>query len=533
AFLNYEDSLPAKSTARLALNIDRSEQSYTHRINFRPIWYLDVNNPRFAIRSSYSSFTINGIDDTTIVILDTINGTGDTLITVRPDIRNREVRLSAATQLMRLPNLSVAYSRARALGIDSVVRSRSVNTHATADVSWFRDWLSIRGGHSRVDRHEDVNSINNTNRSWNGTVAMTKAIGTSGSIATTYNVFRTRYASSIAVVSRSLTHSASTIVSSKLVRNVTGNAGYSGRFTQNDDRLGIRDDKSESFSSQLVWTPVSFLDISALKTYQIERESGGYQMAEYLTASAQSTRYLRNGIDSRFSWARTWFQQSSRERTVVAGDDTTHVRVSGYHTDTWYGSLDGSPFRYTRTRYSTTISRDSDPVRADQRWQLTHSFDFTANLSRRLDGRLTATALYQGDSLRLGHVYSKSFNAGLNWLPRGNFNASLSYTWSVYNTYLKFVNSNVSGSMSYRFRRAFSFYLTANRQEQPGVEFDFLTSKPFLTKNEPTALNAQLQLFITQRTTAIIGYIVTRSDYGSPRLEHRSRTWLASLNMQM
>jgi hypothetical protein len=519
AFLNYEDSLFAKSTARLALNLDRREQTYTHRTEFRPIWYLDVNNHRLSLRSSFSDYTIKGVRDSTV--------------SVGYDTHNREVRISGATRLLRLPNLSVAYSRSRAIGKDSIVHTHSVNTNVTGDVSWFRDWLSIRGGHSKVDREEVVGDIQTANRAWNGTAAVTKTLGSSGSIASTYNIFRTRYGSSTTVASRSLTHSASTILSAKLVQNLTGNASYSGRFSANNDRFGDRHDKSESFSSQLVWAPLSFLDFSALKAYQIDRVRGVHQIMEYMTASVQSSRYLRNGVDTRFSWSRTWFQQSSREQEDTIGSIAIVVPISNYYTDNWFASFDGSPFRYTRARYTLTLSRDSDPVRDDQTWGMTHSVDMSAHLSRRLDGRFTATALYQGKRLRFGHVYSKSYNAGLNWAPRSDLTLNASYTWSIFNTYLRFVNSSLSGSMSYRFRRAFSVFFTANRQVQPGVDFQNSTSGPTITKTEPIAINAQLQLFLTNRTTGILGYMDSRSDINSSRLENTSRTWQASINMQI
>jgi hypothetical protein len=530
AFLNYEDSLFAKSTARLALNLDRREQTYTHRTEYRPIWYLDVNNPHFGIRSSFSDYAIKGIADTTIIVLDSLV---DTLVSAPLDVHNREVRLSGATRLLRLPNVSVAFSRSRSVGVDTIVRSRSINTNVTADLSWFRDWFSIRGGHNRVDRREDVYDIHSANRSWNGTVALTKMLGASGSVASTYNVFRTRYASPSAVLSRSLTHSASTIVSTRVIKNVTGNVGYSGRFSSNDDRFGTNHDKSESFSSQLVWTPLSFLDLSALKAYQIDRERGTYQIMEYVTTSVQSSRYLRSGIDTRFSWSRTWYQQSSRERLAVVGADSVNTRVPNYHTDNWLASFDGTPFRYSRARYSATLSRDSDPIREDQKWQLTHSFDLTAYLTRKLDGRFTATAIYQGKRLRFGHVYSKSFNTGVNWSPRSDITLNASYTWSIFITYLRFVNSSLSGSLSYRFRRAFSFFFTANQQTQPSVDLNENSGTPIISKNQPIAINAQLQLFLTQRTTALVGYMDSRSEFGSSHLETNSQTWRASLNMQL
>jgi hypothetical protein len=330
-------------------------------------------------------------------------------------------------------------------------------------------------------------------------------------------------------------HSASAILSSGIVKSLSLTGSYSGRFSRNEDRFGFSNDRSEAISAQLAWMPLSYLGVSLLKSYTIDKERVGYQMGEFVTASAQSTRYISSGVDTRISWSRTWFQQSPKERQVVSGADTTVVRVNKYTTDTWYASFDGSPFPYTRSRYSLSLSRDGEPVRSDQRWLFTQSFDLTANLTQRLDGRMTVTALYQGEKMRLGHVYSKSINSGLNWSPANNMSMSVSYTWSVYNSYLRFVNSNLSVTFSYRFRRAFSMYLTANRQEQPSVAFDTSSTSlaPRLTTNKPTALNAQLQIFVTSRTTANIGYIVSRSDYGYPRMERRARTWLANLNMQL
>jgi hypothetical protein len=251
------------------------------------------------------------------------------------------------------------------------------------------------------------------------------------------------------------------------------------------------------------FAPASFLEVDLLKSYQVGRDRGPYQITEYTTLSAMLTRYLRHGVDTRLSANRTWFQQS----TQTAADNP----LGKYTLDTYYGSVALSPIGYLKTLLDLSISHNSAPLVANQRFQVSRSANVQMFFTQRLEGRLNAVWIDQSEHFRLDNTFSQNYNAGLTYYPGANINLNLSYIYTSITTDTRNNSGTFAGFFGYSFRRAFSLYLSLNRQRlesQPSPGGSTITEKAVL---KPYSLNAQVQLYLSAKATLTLGYLYAKT----------------------
>ncbi len=277
-------------------------------------------------------------------------------------------------------------------------------------------------------------------------------------------------------------------------------SSYSGRFSDNQLATGPVRPRDETASGQLSYAPLRFLEFDLLKAYQTSNESGIDQITEYTTLSSTITRFLRQGVDTRLTANRTWFQRSAQ----VTPDNPS----GAYSLDTYYGSLSLAPVGYIKTLADMSISHNSRPIDSTQRFQISRSINAQLFFSRRLEGRLTALWLDQASYLRLDNSFSVSYNAGLTYYPKGNMNVNLSYLRTLNRVGATTKTGVLSGFASYSFRRAFIVYLSANRQVLETTETLFPQNNIDL---EPYSLNASLQVFLSSKTTVTVGYLYSKT----------------------
>ena len=498
--VNFEDVLFTKNQIRLAANLSRRELSFSNYHEFRPIYYFDLKSAGYAFHTSYSSYKRRSL----------VIGSDRTI-----NVYHRDWRSTAQFNYEKLPKLNIVYNRQKSFDKESVKRYDSRSRNLVLESNYIYKALSLRTSLNDLLQRSDLpGGSENRTRSYTGTVAISLPLQSFGYLSTTYNYYHTRRYSDESLRRKSFTHSATSLATLAPIKNVTLNLNYSGRF--NTARAGFQeqDNANQNFSSQIAYQPLSYLNLQAIKAYQIGDETGAYQIAEYATASATLTRYLRNGVDTRITYSRTMFQQSNR-LLPVRGDQGQVIenrRLDNYSLDTYYGSVGFTAYNYIKTYLDMSISRDSDPADPIRRYQMTRSIDVRLEISRKMEGRASFTSLYQGEKLRFDRSFSKNYNLGFTYYPERNLNMNLTYIYTSFLGANRLRTGSFTGYVSYSFRRAFSVYLTLNRQTQrqetplPGVEqFTEVTTRP-------RTVNGQLLIYLSQKSTLSLGYLYSRTE---------------------
>ncbi|MDH4157310.1 MAG: hypothetical protein OEW00_08555 [candidate division Zixibacteria bacterium] len=518
--VNFEDVLFTKNQIRLAANLSRRELSFSDYHEFRPIYYFDLKSAGYAFQTSYSSYKRRSL----------VIGSDRTI-----DVYHRDWRSTAQFNYEKLPSLNIVYNRQRSFDKESVKRFNSRSRNLVLESNYVYKTVSLRTSFNDLKQRSDLpGGLDNHTRSYTGTVAISLPLRTFGFLSTTYNYYQTRQYSDESFGRKSLTHSATTLATLTPVRNLTLNLNYSGRFNTARAGLQEQDNANQNFSTQIAYQPLSYLNLRAIKAYQIGDETGAYQIVEYVTTSATLTRYLRNGVDTRITYSRTMFQQSNR-LLPVRGDEgqvLENRRLDDYSLDTYYGSLGFTAYNYIKTYLDMSVSRDSDPADPIRRYQMTRSIDVRLEISRKMEGRVSFTSLYQGEKLRLDRSFSKNYNLGFTFYPERNLNMNLTYIYTSFLGGNRLRTGSFTGYVSYSFRRAFSVYFTLNQQTQrqatPLLDTDEFTE----VTTRPQTINGQLLIYLSPKSTVSFGYLYSRTENrGGGR--QTSRSLQSVLNIQI
>ncbi|MEW6050979.1 MAG: hypothetical protein AB1644_07965 [Candidatus Zixiibacteriota bacterium] len=494
AILNYEDALFTKNQLRLGMNLNRREYSFSSYHEFRPIFYLDLRSFGYTISSSYSPYR--------------------RLVTDAAGTRLfyqhfRDWRSSLSTSYTNWPSFGMTYTSNRNWYEGYIYTRDARSSNLVMQSSYLYHGLSYQASFNSLKASFlQGGGTDNHTRTLSSTVGYSKSAVRLGTINTSYSLYTTRRYDNDLLSIKSRTHAVSAMYSSPTLLKFNGNASYSGRFFRTEQVVISRDYRNEIFAGQLSVAPTGYLSFDLTKGYQLGTESGRNQITEYVAFSSHMTRYLRNGVDTRFSVTRTVFQQS--DRVLQLADDSTTSRGQ-YSLDTYYGSLVMGPYNYMKTYLDASLTHNSDPVDPNQRYQMTGGIDTRMNLSRATEARFAYSALYQGSRLRLGHSYSQSYNAGVTYIPESNINVNITYIYSTYNAAIRTKTGSLTGYVSYAFRHAFSMYVSVNRQEQIREELVGVPTVLQRSTLRPQSVNAQMIMYLSRRTTLSISYLYTKS----------------------
>ncbi len=492
--INYEDVLFSKNYLRLASSIYGRQVNDAGRWEVRSIYYLDLKSTGYAYSSSYSPYSQT-------FQLRLPDGTLATSKLFYRDWRNT-INLNYS----RWPTLNITYNFGKSFDKLDVRRLDTRNRNVILESNYALGPVAVRGNYTQSRSENRLVSPRNITsfRTMNGTTSFAQDFPRLGYLSATYSLLDSRMQTQsieTVVPLQSKVHSVTGFYNTRSYHGVSGSAGYSGRFTRSRTPQDKFTNRDESFSGQIGYAPFSFLSFDVTKIYQIASRVGGHRISEYLTVSSTVNRYLRRGVDTRFSWARTFYQQ------VEGSEDSTTTRGGGYSTDSYYASLAAVPYPHTRLLCDLSIARSNAPETTARRYLITRSLNLLLNASRKLEGRLGASFSYQGPEFTLNRSYSRNVNAGASYFPGGNINMNLTYVRSVLNSTPRLANSSLNTYIGYTFRQVLTLYLSLNRQlqeipEQTEGGIERATVKPY-------TVNAQAQLRLTARSTFTLGYIHT------------------------
>ncbi len=497
--IGYEDALFTKNWIRLAANLTRRKFSFTDYHEFRSIYYFDLSSYGYALNTSYSPYKRLDAYET---------GQGGFYI------YSRDWRSSLQLNYPKWPTFGVIYNRNYTFDREAVRRNDGISRNFVADANYGIGPMTFRIGYNNLKQASYVQQgYNNLLKTYNATTGFNKSLPRYGFLSTTYNYYYTRRFNNGVINQKSLTHSISAMVGSVAWMNLNANLSYSGRFFGSSQKNNEFHNNSQNISAQADYSPTGYLSFQGIKGYQIDDELGRNQIVEYLAYSTNINRYIREGVDTRLTYNRTIYQQSNRSISILdsSGAVAESINKGKYHLDTYYASLSFEPYNYVKTYVDLSLTRDSDPVDVLARYQLTRSIDTRAVLSGALEGRFSYGNLYRGDKLRWGRSYSENYNLGLTYIPESNLNLNLTYIYSRYNVGAKSSNGSVTGYISYSFRRAFSVYFTVNQQTQKRQELTIQQASAQEEINKPYALNGQLLIYLTPRTTFSNSYFYNKT----------------------
>jgi hypothetical protein len=516
ANVNVEDVLFYKNRFRLAGNLDWRRETGEHTV-YRPIYYADVFGYGYAINSSYSPYKRR------------MPGATGSLV----DVHTRDWRSSLAVTVPKYPTLSIVFNRIRSWDKEMSTASNYLQRTAILEGYYSRALYSVRGNYYRA-RNDDLRIGKKADiiHTASGTVSCTTPSSRFGNANVSFNYYDTRRSIADTSISRGHTSSVAAMASSSYFKRINAAVSYSGRFTQSPDRSGSAPRaQSEAMSAAVGYAPTSYIELQATKGYQIDGSRRQYAIMEYVSVAASASRYLRQGVETRLSVTRTAYQQSNRVveyRNSLGQLDSTR-RLSRFVIDTWYGSLGFSPAPYVKTTAGFSISRDSYPIPVDRRYQMTGTVDAQLAFRRNLEGRFSYSNNYMGSTLRIGHAFSDTYNIGLGWLPRGNVNVNVSYTYSSYNTLVRNTSSSLNLYAGYTYRRVYSLSVSYSRRDQSDGTG---SPSPQASLGQPVTLNTQLLIYLSPRSTLTLGHVRDQSEF-SDIGRRIIQTWQGRLNIQL
>ena len=499
--LNYEDVLFTKNQMRLGLNLNRQKYSGYAGHEYRPIYYLDLQSFGYSISSSYSPYK-------TLV--------HDVGITNLYYQSFRDWRFTLSTNYPKYPTLGATYSSSHTW-YQSGQGQRDQRSRTTVlQSSYALKGLAYQASYSAL-RSRDIlgGSANSLLRTVSSTVGYTRSQPKLGSLTTSYNLYLTRQYAADLLSDKSRIHSINAIYGAPMIAHFTGSASYAGRFTRTDQQFRSINGRSENFSGQLSYTPTSYLSVNAVKGYQIGNDGGRNDITEYLALTGDLSRFIRKGVDTRVSLTRTIFQQSD---IAVATAEGSAVMRGRYSLNVLYGSVALGPYNYMKTYLEGSITHNDNPFDPFQRYQMTGSADTRMTLSQALEARVSVSTQYQGPTFRLGHSFSETYNVGATYVPQSNINVNVTYIYTTLNTVVQTVsdslgrntNGSFTGYIGYSFRRAFSLYVSVNRQSQAAIQTSVFTGGTSTVTRIPHAINGQLQMYLSPTITLSLVYLYTR-----------------------
>lgn len=499
--LNYEDDLFVKNWIRLAANLDRQEFSYSDYHQFRPIFYFDLKSYGYLLNLSYSPYrrlTTTPADDEPFYLY------------------YRNWRGGLHINYPDYPSLSVIYNQTTNYDKEVTRRYDGRSRNFVAESIYQRRAVSLRANYNNLTQSSFLPGGKETvTRTYAGSAGVTEMLGRIGNFSATYNYYQTDRLVDDVRSHRSRTHSTTALFNSFEIRKLSVSAAYSGRFIEVLDRAGELDAGNQNFSAQAGLAPTGYLNLQVTKSYQISDESRGNRIVEYISYGVGLSRYFRSGVDSRFSFNRTVYQQSDRLVTVsdTAGNVIAVLDKSQYALDNYFVSFSFKPYYYMRTYVDFSVMHNSDPIDNVSRYQSNGSIDTRLTINRKMEGRVGITSLYQGTEFRLGRSYSQNFNLGLSYNPRSNLNFNLTYIYSEFNVGTRNSSGAWNGYMSYSFRRSFSLYFAFNSQKQAREESAAFSLPPVEKVTRPRTLNLELVTYLSRQITLITGYLYSRTEY--------------------
>jgi hypothetical protein len=492
--VNYDGLLFTKNTLRLATNIFARQQNDAGQWTVRAIYYLDIKSDGYAYSASYSPYSTE--------FSQVLPGNGIRKVRVY----YREWRNSLNIAYPKWPNFNATYGvssnfdRLPVRELDGTSRTYFLESNYIVGPAAFR----ASATRARAIDHIQTPTATSTFRTYNASASVSKDLGNPGYFTAGYSYLDVRTESKADVVTLGLLSSSHTVTgfySSRPYHGLAGSASYSGRFVSNRQASLAVKTRDENFSGQISYAPLKYLTFDVTKTYQIATQPDGHRISEYLVLSATVSRYLHSGVDSRFNWSRTYFQKMSR-----ASD--TSVTPGGYYMDSYYASFSTIPYPHTRMLFDIAVSNNNDPSASRQKYLVTRSLNLVVSASRRLEGRVGITYIFQGHELEFFRSFSRDMNVGVTYNPGSNINLNVTYINSVVHTDQSLSNGSLNGNIGYSFRQAFSLYVSVNRQLQE-YPLDNGSPIPDKTTLHPYSANGQLQIRLSSRSNLTFGYIRT------------------------
>jgi hypothetical protein len=522
--LNIEDMLFYKNRMRLAWRFDWRDDTYSDERDYHPTYYFNLDSYGYhfdASLSPYKKRTERLGDSTGLRIF---------------DVFYRDWRSTLGINIPRYPQLNVMYSRYRVFDRQSVNKYNLTQQTLVLESGYFKEQYSARANYSRMQRDNDLPAqVDDIIRSFNGTFSATSPSSIPGLASFTYNYYNTERDISKTTGSRSKTHSLSAIASSPFYRHLQAGVSYSGRFSSSTQIVSTLNRRSENMSTSLSFVPTAYFDCQAVKSYQIDGPPGSYEILEYVAFSGNLTRYLRQGVDTRLSATRTNYQQSNRVaeyRDSLGGLDSVR-QLDHFAVETYYGSIGFWPREYVNVVANLSLTHDAESLEPERRYLMSSAIDGRFYLTAKLEGRASYSTSYLGRKLRLGHAYQDNVNVGLSWLPRGNLNLSATIIVTQINTGgVSNRSENLSLYANYAFRRAFSFYISYNEQEQRQETLGGV-SETLLSLSRPQTFSTQLLVHVGRRSSLTLGYSEGQNRSSSIAGGDQVKTWQGTYNLQI
>lgn len=525
AFVNIEDVLFYKTRLRLGGNFTWRDEMYSVLREFRPIYNSSLSGYGYVLTSTYSPFwrftTRPG------------DSTGSKMFRVY----HRDWRTTLAISVPRYPSLNLVFNRFRQFDREAMPTYNSLQRTWVVESNFQRNQYSLKGNYNRRRQDNHVTGqVDDVVRSMSGTVSLLANSLKLGSASATYNYYDSKRTLGNMSGEATKTHSMSLLVANSFVPGLSATASYSGRFIQTLTRFAASvKSRAETMSGSLSYSPTNYAELQVVKTYQLEGFSGQYEISEYIALSSILSRYIKRGVDTRLAVTHTLYQQSSRviEYRDSAGNIDSSQAIDHFNIDTWYGSINFSPRPYISTNASYSISRDSKPLSNDRKYQSTGTINSKLALTDRIDIHIGYTSIYVGERLRIGRAFSENWNGGVNWAPRYNLNVSITYIHSDYNTSVKNSSNNMSIYASYRFRRAFSCYVSYGQQDKKQSDGLSGAGTSGIATSHPKTLNTQLLIYTGRQSTLTLAYLKSSETTDLDGLKGRTETYQAVFNFQI
>ena len=496
--LSYEDALFTKNRLRLTMNLQGRAFPFSDYHEYQPIFYADIKSYGYTFSARYSPYKRRSL----------AAGSNNFI-----DVYYRDFRGTASFTYDRWPTFTLIYNRLENFDRAEVRRYDAFNRNVVLESSFDRGVLSLRSNYNNLRRKSNLpGGVNSLTETYTATAGLSKAFSGLGYASTTYNFYDTRQSSNDVRIQDSKTHSVSSMLTVTAIPKLSLSGSYSGRFTEASRRETVFESDDQNMSARAEFQPAPYLSTFVGKGYQINSQAAGNSIVEYVSLGTSVTRYLRGGIDTRLSYNRTIFQQSSRIETIrdSTGAVIGTINNGDYSLDTYNASVNFVPRPFLKTYLDLTLSYNHDPINEDRRYQLTRSIDTRFTFSRSLEGRLTYTSLYQGSALKLDKAFSENYNVGLTYIPWPSLNLNATYIYSDFKGSAATTNSSFTGYVSYSFRRAFSLYVSINRREDTREQL--IGGEVEKTQINPRSLNGQLLMHLSRKVTLSLAYVRNEHD---------------------
>ena len=495
AIISYEDVLFYKNDMRLTANLQRREFSFSNYHEFIPIYSLDIRSYGYNFSTRYSPYRRRSI----------LLESDDFL-----DVYYRDWRFTGQLDYNKWPTFGIIYSRLKNFDRGEIRRYDGQTQNLVVDGSYAVTDVSLRASYNQRAQRNFLPGSNEIDiKTWSGTASTNRQLRGVGFASASYNYYNSRRYTNGERQTTSNTHSVSSLLNVSSIPFINVNTSYSGRFFESERKFQRLTSSNQNLSASADYSPTGYLNLQVLKAYQISSQESDNDIIEYVALGGTLTRYVRKGVDTRLAYTRTIFQQSQRSRPVIdsTGAVVGSVADEDYILDTYHASCNFDARQYVKMYLDVTLTHDSDPLDESRRYQLTRSLDTRWNITRRMEARLSYTTLYQGERLHFNKAFSENYNLGVTYSPRPNINCNLTYIYSKFSGSTANRRRSLTAYASYSFRRAFTLYVSINDQVRKQITPDPDGSGTIETKTNPTSINGQMLIYMSQRSTLALSYL--------------------------